>query len=34
MKQSVLECMVGGTHQLNGAIVFPAEVSTPAAQVL
>lgn len=26
--------IVGGTHQLDRTIVFPAEVSTPAAQVL
>lgn len=28
------ECTVDGTHQLDRTIVFPAEVSTPAAQVL
>lgn len=33
-EQQTDKCIVGGTHQLDGAIVFPAEVSTPAAQVL
>lgn len=33
-RQTETECIVGGTHQLHRPIVFPAEVSTPAAQVL
>lgn len=33
-EQRTDECIVGGTHQLNRTIMFPAEVSTPAAQVL
>lgn len=33
-EQHTNKCMLGETHQLNWTIVFPAEVSTPAAQVL
>lgn len=33
-EQQADECSVDGTHQLHWTIMFPAEVSTPAAQIL